>query len=198
MLNVLNSVPDSLKEYVDRNAGTVWQVYKALRANKRQGTVGVKTRSMVTSTGKKPYKQKKTGSARRGSFVSPLHVGGGVAHGPKMRDYREAISKNMNKTALGVALASRIQAQKVILGSLNVESGKTKDAAKVLSAYREPVGSIVVCFDEISESSVRAYRNLREVKLVNPQNLNVLDLLTSRKLVITEKAFQALVQRINA
>ncbi|WP_233231182.1 50S ribosomal protein L4 [Silvanigrella aquatica] len=182
--------------YADRNKGTLWQVVKAYRANQRQGTVGVKTRAMVKSTGKKPYKQKKTGSARRGSFVAPLHVGGGVAHGPKARDYRQAIPLKMSRVALGIALSERVKSGKIFVGALDFPSGKTKDAASALKNVADLSGNTLVCLSNPNDSTIRALRNIRGVHLVSPEQVNAFTILQARSLIASPEAFKVLESRI--
>jgi large subunit ribosomal protein L4 len=196
MLKKIEKLPEWLAESAEGNLGTLWQIVKAYRANRRQGTVGVKTRAMVRSTGKKPYEQKKTGGARRGSFVSPLHVGGGVAHGPKARDYRQALPEKMAHQALRLALAKRVQAGLVFEGNLAVESGKTKDAAAILKSIFTGVGKVIVCLSEPSEMTIRAYRNIRGVILVSPGQLTAIDVMESRHLVVAPAALSAVQTRL--
>jgi large subunit ribosomal protein L4 len=196
MLSKIETLPESLVSYADRNKGTLWQVIKAYRANQRQGTVGVKTRAMVKSTGKKPYKQKKTGSARRGSFVAPLHVGGGVAHGPKARDYRQAIPVKMSRVALGIAISERIKSGKIFVGSLDFPSGKTKDAASALKNVADLSGNTLVCLSNPNESTIRALRNIRGVHLVSPEQVNAFTILQARSLIASPEAFKVLESRI--
>lgn len=199
MLSKLEALSEVLVNYADRNKGTLWQVVKAYRANQRQGTVGVKTRAMVKSTGKKPYKQKGTGSARRGSFVSPLHVGGGVAHGPQARDYRQAIPGKMSKVALGIALAERVKSGRVFLGGLDFPSGKTKDAAAVLkNVVDTSVGTTLVCLENPSEKTMRALRNIRGISLVKPDQVNAFTLLQARHLIASAEAFKVIESRLAA
>lgn len=196
MLSKIETLPESLVSYADRNKGTLWQVIKAYRANQRQGTVGVKTRAMVKSTGKKPYKQKKTGSARRGSFVAPLHVGGGVAHGPKARDYRQAIPVKMSRVALGIAISERIKSGKIFVGALDFPSGKTKDAASALKNFADLSGNTLVCLSNPNESTIRALRNIRGVHLVSPEQVNAFTILQARSLIASPEAFKVLESRI--
>jgi large subunit ribosomal protein L4 len=196
MLSQMKALPGWLTESADRNVGTVWQIVKAYRANQRQGTVGVKTRATVASTGKKPYKQKKTGGARRGSFVANLHVGGGVSHGPKMRDYRQALPSQMTQLALKIALAKKMQAGSVFSGEFAVESGKTKDGSKAIGAAHSKIGTTVVCLSQPSELTLRALRNLRGVQLVSPEQLNAFHIVQARSVVISAGALKALEQRV--
>lgn len=196
MLSKIEALPESLVSYADRNKGTLWQVIKAYRANQRQGTVGVKTRAMVKSTGKKPYKQKKTGSARRGSFVAPLHVGGGVAHGPKARDYRQAIPTKMSKVALGIALSERVKSGKIFVGALDFPSGKTKDAASALKNVADLSGNTLICLSNPNENTIRALRNIRGVHLVSPDQVNAFTVLQARSLIASPEAFKVLESRL--
>lgn len=196
MLNKIEKLPTWLSGTEERSKGTLWQVVKAFRANLRQGTVGVKTRAMVQSTGKKPFKQKRTGSARRGSFVANLHVGGGVSHGPVARDYRQATPAKMNLLALKLALSEQVRAGLVFQGKVDVTSGKTKDAAKLLEGVVGKVGKTVVCLSKPSETTVRAFRNIRGVVLVSPEQVNALDLIEARAVVVAPEALSALEARV--
>lgn len=198
MVSKIQSVPAWLADGTDRNLGTLWQVVKAYRANQRQGTVGVKTRGMVKATGKKPYKQKKTGSARRGSFVANLHRGGGVSHGPKMRDFREPIPKQMASLALKIALAQRVKSGKVFSGAIDVKSGKTKDAAALLKGIQEIAGKTIVCLSSPSAETLRAFRNIRGVVLVTPEQVNAFDIVQARALVTSTDALKVIENRFAA
>lgn len=197
MLTKVENLPKSLAEYADRNKGTLWQVVKAARANLRQGTVGVKTRAMVQSTGKKPYKQKKTGNARRGSFVAPLHVGGGVAHGPKARDYRMPIPAKMAKVALGIAVTDRIQCGQFFVGALHFPNGKTKEAHALLKQSLGFKGEkTLICLSNADENTVRALRNIRGVHLVSPEQVSAFTILQNRNVIATAEAFKVLESRL--
>lgn len=197
MVQQLKTLPSWLNEAAQKTHGILWQVVKSYQSNQRQGTVGVKTRSAVVSTGKKPYKQKKTGNARRGSFVSPLHVGGGVAHGPKMRKYLEVVSPNLSRVAVKLALAKKMQAGFVFSGAVNFESGKTKDAFKALKSALPQVGQTIICLDNPSEKTLRAVRNIRGVSCIPASQLNALHIIECRSLVISEGALKALESRVS-
>lgn len=198
MVNKVEKIPAWLSESEGQNKGTLWQIVKAYRANLRQGTVGVKTRAMVRSTGKKPYKQKRTGNARRGSFVAHLHVGGGVAHGPVARSYRQALPTKMALQALSIALAERAKAGGLFEGALKVASGKSKDAATLLKSCLAPVGKTVVCLDKMDELTVRAMKNLRGLVLVKPEQLTALDVVEARSVVLTPGALKVIEARLKA
>lgn len=197
MLSKIETLSEILVNYADRNKGTLWQVVKAYRANQRQGTVGVKTRAMVKATGKKPFKQKGTGGARRGSFVAPLHVGGGVAHGPQARDYRQAIPGKMSKVALGIALSERVKSGKIFLGSIDFPSGKTKEAAaSIKTVVDTTLGNTLICLNNPTETTIRALRNIRGVSLVKPEQINAFTLLQARNLIASTEAFKIIESRL--
>lgn len=198
MVKKLEKIPTWLTEAEGQNKGTLWQIVKAYRANLRQGTVGVKTRAMVQSTGAKPYKQKRTGQARRGSFVAHLHVGGGVAHGPVARSYRQALPTKMTLQALSIALAQRVKSGGFFEGALLVASGKTKDAAALLKPCLPVVGKTVVCLDKADENTIRAMRNIRGLVLVKPEQLTAFDVVQARSVVVTPGALKVLEARLKA
>ena len=202
-MKAIDTVPAWAADGLERNAGTVWQVVKAYRANLRQGTVGVKTRAAVRATGKKPYRQKKTGNARRGSFVSPLHVGGGVAHGPKARSYRQRITPKMGALALKIALAHRARDGKVLsAAALSFDAGKTKVAhAALLAAHPDlGLGKTLVCLEGLgtdrASPTFRALRNIRGVVLVSPESLNAFHVVQSRVLVTTHGTLDVIGARL--
>ena len=196
MISKVSNLPEWLGEDAKGNLGTLWQVVKSYQSNRRQGTVGVKTRSLVKATGKKPYKQKKTGSARTGSLVNNIHVGGGVSHGPQMRSYREAIPAGMARKALALALAKRVEAGRVYTGDLVVETGKTKDALKLVSGALEQFGKTLVVLDAPSAETIRAFRNIRGVVLVRPEQVTALDIMETRNLLTTGAAWAQLAGRV--
>ena len=197
MLNKISDLPGWLAGSEKSNVGTLWQVVKAYRANLRQGTVGVKTRAMVRSTGKKPYAQKHMGRARRGSFVSPINAGGGVAHGPKARDYRQHINKKMGRAALRIALAKKIVAGDAFGGELSL-SGKTKEAAVGLKGIHGNVGKTVVCLPDYNVESLKALRNIRGLVLRSPSQLTALDVVVSRKVVFVGSSLDKVGERIKS
>lgn len=196
MVTKIEKMPAWLEDAAEGNLGTLWQVVKSYQSNRRQGTVGVKTRSLVKATGKKAFKQKKTGNARHGSMTSNLFVGGGVAHGPQARSYREAIPTGMARRAMAIALSRRIQSGQVFTGALEVLSGKTKDAAKLVAPGLERVGKTLVVLKDPAEETIRAFRNIRGVILVQPEQVTALDIMETRNLITTEGALQILQERV--
>jgi large subunit ribosomal protein L4 len=197
MISKVSNLPGWLDEGAQGNLGTLWQVVKSYQSNRRQGTVGVKTRSLVKATGKKPYKQKKTGNARTGSMVNNIHVGGGVSHGPQMRSYREAIPDGMARKALALALAKRVEAGKVYTGELGIATGKTRDAAKLVAACVEEFGKTLIVLDAPTPETIRAYRNLRGIVLVSPEQVTALDVMETRNLISSPGAWSRLEGRVS-
>ncbi|MEO0081983.1 MAG: 50S ribosomal protein L4 [candidate division WOR-3 bacterium] len=117
------------------HSSLVWESVKAFLANQRQGTAATKTRGEVSGTGKKPYRQKHTGRARHGSRRSPIFVGGGIAWGPKPRDYSQAIPKKKRRAALVSALSARhAEGGIVVVEDFELNQPKTKELVGILKA----------------------------------------------------------------
>jgi large subunit ribosomal protein L4 len=129
-------------------------------------------------------------------MVNNIHVGGGVSHGPQMRSYREAIPAGMARKALALALAKRVEAGCVFKGTLSVPSGKTKEAAQLVAAGRGEYGKTLVVLDSPSVETIRAFRNLRGVVLVSPEQVTALDIMETRSLVTSDGAWALLEGRL--
>ena len=196
MISKLTQLPEWLGNDAAANLGTLWQVVKSYQSNRRQGTVGVKTRSLVKATGKKPFKQKKTGNARAGSLVNNIHVGGGVSHGPQMRSYRENIPEQMARKALGIALAKRVESGHVFTGNLEVPSGKTKDAAQLAAPGLDRLGKTLIVIESPTVETLRAFRNIRGAVLVSPSQVTALDVMETRNLITNNAGWKAIQDRL--
>ena len=180
-----------VKEYL------LWEVVKAQRAAKRAGTHATKTREFVRGGGKKPYKQKGTGSARQGSSRAPNFVGGGKVFGPHPRDYSYTVPKKVRRAALACALSLRAQEKKlVVLDKLPFEAPKTKRLAGILKALG--VNSAVVVDGKENVQLSKSARNLPSSKFLPPEGLNVYDILDHVGLIITEGAVRAIEARIQS
>ena len=174
------------------NEHLLWECVKWQRAKRRSGTASTKTVAFVRGTNKKPYKQKGTGNARRGTERAHHHVGGGRAFGPKPRDYEYAMPKKAKKGALRSALSLRVKEQKlIILDRFSVE-GKTDAAAKkrltkqvqaVLTKLG--IGEALIVDGRDNEWLARGTKNLTSAKWIAPEGLNVYDVLNYETLVIT-------------
>lgn len=166
---------------------TVTDVVKSQLANERQGTVSTKTRSFVRGGGRKPWKQKGTGRARCGSTRSPIWPGGACVFGPLPKIYDLRPPKKMVDKALKGVLTNKATENLVrIIENLSLETGKARDVRNLLKTFNLAKALLVVA--EISETALRATSNLPNVKLVTPMNVNVVDLLRYKHLVISDKA----------
>ncbi len=167
---------------------------QAYLAGLRSGTHKVKTRSEVSGSGKKLWKQKGTGRARMGSVRSPLWRKGGTAHGPVPRDYGQDLTSGEKKSALKSALARKVKDQEVVvLESLAVPTHRTKDLATLLAKLG--VGGKVLLVDRLDNQNLElASRNHPEIKTVDALAVNVYDVVDRSYLVVSEQALGRLVE----
>ncbi len=167
------------------------------RANRRSGTAHTKSKADVNLSGAKPWRQKGTGRARAGYKSSPVWVGGGVAFGPKHRDYSKKISKATKRLALRKAFSERIKAGDVlIIDSFAVAEPKTKQFLKVIQEITPEPKTLVIAaaFDE---NTYRAARNVQPTLLMNAADVNAEHVLLFKKLVLTQDALVQIAERIN-
>ncbi|SDD58775.1 large subunit ribosomal protein L4 [Terribacillus halophilus] len=158
------------------------------RASMRQGTHKVKGRSEVRGGGRKPWRQKGTGRARQGSIRSPQWVGGGTVFGPTPRSYSYKLPKKVRRLALKSALSSKVQEENIlVLENLAFDAPKTKDVVAMLNALNVDSKVLIVTADK-DETVARSANNLKNVKVLTQSEVNVLDLLTHDKLILTKEA----------
>ena len=162
-------------------------------ASTRQGTHSTKTRAEVSGGGRKPWRQKGTGNARQGSIRAVQWRKGGIAFGPKPRDY----SKKQNKKARRLALLSALSYKAtdneiVLLDSIKFETNKTKEMLKLLNILGLANSKVLLVIDELDENICLASRNLGNVLIVLPTEVNTYDVVNSDKMVITEAALKKL------
>ena len=170
------------------NKAVVHQVLVRQLANARQGTASTKTRSKVAGSTRKLFRQKGTGSARAGSIKSPLRRGGGITFGAHPRDYHQAVPKKMRRLALRCVLSAKVGDQELILVEhLNLEKPRTKQMAGILAALGVDSSTLIVTA-EVAENVVKSARNLPRVKTTPADLLNVGDLLSHTKLLMTVAA----------
>jgi large subunit ribosomal protein L4 len=173
-------------------------VVVAYRAARRSGTANTKSKADVNLSGAKPWRQKGTGRARAGYKSSPVWVGGGVAFGPKPRDYRKTISKTVKRAALKKAISERIRANEVMtVTALEVSAPKTKDFLTLISPITGSDSALIVS-NTFSENTYLAARNVSHVHLVRSADVNAEDLLRYKKVVITTAALDEIAKRINS
>ena len=164
---------------IEPNKSVMHQVVVAQLAARRSGTAKVKTRAEVRGGGKKPWRQKGLGRARHGSSRSPIWVGGGVAHGPKQRDYSQRTPKKMKRLALRSALSARASEGAVkVIESFDWEEPKTKLATALLSEVGAGNKALVV-LGRPDTTIERSFRNLDNVVLCRAGQLNTYDVLWS-------------------
>ncbi len=179
------------------NVPLMHQAFERQRANARLGTHKAQTRSEVNRTTRKWYRQKGTGRARHGSRSANLFVGGGVAHGPKVRDYPKKMPRKMRQAALRAALSAKAKEEEIIVvGGLEMDVPKTKHMASTLESLGAD-GSVLLLLPERDEIVEKSARNLPNVKVLNANYLNIRDLLSYDKIVMTMDSLQV-IERILA
>jgi large subunit ribosomal protein L4 len=182
---------------VQVNVPLIHQVVVAQLAAARSGTHDTKTRGEVRGGGKKPYRQKGTGRARQGSLRAPQFTGGGIVHGPTPRSYAQRTPKKMKAAALRGALSDRARNNRVHVVASFVEATtpSTKSALKVLSAVADTRHVLVVANYRDEQVTWKSLRNLPNVHLLDPGQLNTYDVLVSDDVVFTEAALARFVGR---
>lgn len=161
-------------------------------ANQRQGTQSTKTRSEVSGGGIKPWRQKGTGRARQGSIRSPQWTHGGIALGPKPRDYSYNLNKKVKRLAMFSALSAKAaDGELVIVDTFNVPEFKTKTVVSMLAAVGATGKSLIVA-PEVDQKLVKSAANIAGVKTAVVTALNVYDIINARKLVINVDAAKKL------
>lgn len=173
---------------IEPNESVVYDAITMQRASLRQGTHAVKNRSAVRGGGRKPWRQKGTGRARQGSIRSPQWRGGGVVFGPTPRSYSYKLPKKVRRLAIKSVLSEKAQnGELIIVEGLTFEAPKTKEFRQVLQNLNVNEKALVVIEDENQFAEISA-RNLPGVKVVSPNNVNVLDVVSFDKLILTQSA----------
>ncbi len=168
-------------------------VVREYRASLRAGTHATKTRAFVSGGGKKPYKQKGTGNARRGSSRSPIMRGGAALFGPQPRDYSFKVNKKVRSLALKMALSSRVQEGLMVVKGITLPEAKTKHFASVVNTLG--LSKALVVMPEMDDTLALSSRNLQGITLVTPDQVNVYDVLNHKQLVLLENAVPLLEAR---
>ena len=164
---------------LDPNVAVMHQVVTAQLAARRSGTQSTKTRAEVRGGGAKPWRQKGTGRARHGSIRSPQWRGGGVALGPKPRDYSQKTPKKMVRLALKSALSDRAASERVVVvDEWNFELPKTKTAVATLDAL-DVEGRVLIVVNQNDSNTWKSFANLDRVHVISPGELNAYDVLVS-------------------
>jgi len=172
---------DDVREYL------IHEAVKIQLANRRQGTVAVKNRSAVSGSGKKPFKQKGTGQARQGCARAPQYPGGGVAFGPQPKTYSLSMNKKARKAALRSALSMLYKKDAItVLNSFELPTIKTKAFVEVLSAFN--LDKTLVITDTANLTLELSARNVKNVKVLGPEGLNIFDIMKYQSVIFTEAA----------
>ncbi len=170
---------------IEPNLAVLHQVITAQLAAKRSGTASTKTRGEVRGGGRKPWRQKGLGRARQGSIRAPHWVGGGVAHGPKPRDFTQRTPKKMKRLALRSALSARASEEAVmVIEDIDWSTPKTKQAVTLLEAIGAGGKSLVV-LGKLDGTAGRSFRNLPDVHLCEPGHLTPYDVLWADQVIFT-------------
>jgi large subunit ribosomal protein L4 len=209
-VTVYNQAAEALKDLelsvqifgVKPNEELLHQAVVAQQANARQVLAHTKDRSEVAGSGKKPWKQKGTGRARSGSVRSPLWIGGGVVFGPRNnRNFKKKINQKMKQKALFMALSDKVATGTfVVLENMEVAEFKTKKFNSILTAVEKKVlkndrRDVLVLNDAKSDKLQYSARNLQGVKIINLENINLVDILNYKNLLLTEAAVKSLATR---
>jgi large subunit ribosomal protein L4 len=171
---------------IEPNVPVMHQVVNAQRAAARAGTHSTKTRAEVRGGGRKPWRQKGLGRARHGSIRSPQWAGGGVAHGPKPRDYSQRTPKKMKRLALRSALSTRAAAGQVkVVETFDVwDEPRTKQAVALLEAM-DVSGKVLLIAEDHERVAIKSFRNLRRVIASNLGQANTYDVLWADTIVMS-------------
>ncbi|GAB7232089.1 MULTISPECIES: 50S ribosomal protein L4 [Facklamia] len=173
---------------VEPNEAVIFEAVVMQRASLRQGTHAVKNRSAVSGGGRKPWRQKGTGRARQGSIRSPQWVGGGVVFGPTPRSYSYKLPKKVRRLALNSVLSQKVLDQKfVVVDELVFEAPRTKEFKQVLANLNINSKTLLVLEGD-NEAAYLSARNIPNVKVIDDENVNVLDVINADQVLITKAA----------
>ena len=174
------------------NEAVLHAAVRAFLMNQRQGTQSTLTRSEVSGGGKKPWRQKGTGRARQGSTRSPQWTHGGIALGPKPRDYRISMNKKAKRVALYSALSAKVAAKElIVVDDIQCNEYKTKTIVNMLNALGADRKALIV-LPEVNSFVVKSAANIPGVKTTLAHTINVYDILNANKLVVSKAAIAKL------
>lgn len=167
------------------NDGVIYEVVKMQLANRRQGTASTKTRSEIRGGGKKPWRQKGSGRARSGTSRSPIWRKGGTVFGPKPRDYSYKVPRKVRRAALRSALSMKLKNDELlVLRDFPMEGIRTKRFQEILNKL--DLKNVLIVLDRANEVLEKSSRNIRDVKMMRSEGINVFDLMKYRNLVLLE------------
>ena len=174
------------------NEAVLHAAVRAFLMNQRQGTQSTLTRSEVSGGGRKPWRQKGTGRARQGSTRSPQWTHGGIALGPKPRDYHIGMNKKAKRVALYSALSAKVAAgDLIVVDEIKVDGYKTKTIVNMLNALGADRKALIV-LDTVDKCVVKSAANIPGVKTTLANTINVYDILNANKFVVSKAAIAKL------
>ena len=169
---------------IEPNENVVHSVLVNYLANQRQGTQSTKTRAEVRGGGRKPWRQKGTGRARQGSIRAPQWIKGGIALGPKPRSYTYRVNKKERQLAIRSLLSAKVlDSELTVVDKLEVKEPKTSVMVKALTDLKVEGKTLIILADK-NENVVLSSRNIKGVKTISLNTINVFDLLNCNKLVL--------------
>lgn len=178
------------------NEAVVHQVIVGYLANQRSGTASTKTRSEVSASGRKLYRQKGTGQARAGASSSPTRVHGGVAFGPKPRSYRQKLNKKVRKIAISSILTDKLQnGNLTVIDEISIEKPRTKKIVELFDNL-ELSGKVLIVLDNDDKNVYLSARNIPGVDVTTSDLLNAYDAIWHEKLLFTKIAVGKLHERL--
>jgi large subunit ribosomal protein L4 len=179
--NVFNG---DVKEYL------IHEAVKIQLANRRAGTVAVKNRAAVSGSGKKPFKQKGTGQARQGCCRAPQYPGGGVAFGPQPKTYDLSMNKKARRAALRSALSMLYKSEKLtVVNNLDLEKISTSAFVTVLNSFS--IEKTLVVTDNQNRNLDLSVRNIKNVKILKSDALNIFDIMKYQRVIFTEQSVRS-------
>ena len=173
---------------IEPNESAMHLMVVSYLANQRQGTQSTRTRSEVSGGGKKPWRQKGTGRARQGSTRAPQWTHGGIALGPKPREYGIDVNKKVKRLAMKSALSAKVAANEmIVLDGFGLDAIRTKDVAAVLAAVKADKKTLIV-LPEKDDVVYKSARNLDKTNVTLVSTLNVYDILNCNTIVVLKDA----------
>ena len=174
------------------NDAVLYDAITLARNAMRQGTHNTKTRSEVSGGGRKPWRQKGTGRARQGSTRAPHWIKGGIVFGPHPRSYDKKMNRKERRLALKSALAYKnIDKELIVVDNFNLENAKTKDAKQALENLKVSKNVLIVV-NELDDNIILATRNLKNVNLLQANEINTLDIVAADNMIVTVDAVKTI------
>lgn len=174
------------------NDAVLYDAITLARNAMRQGTHDTKTRSEVSGGGRKPWRQKGTGRARQGSTRAPHWIKGGIVFGPHPRSYDKKMNRKERRLALKSALAYKnIDKELIVVDNFNLENAKTKDAKQALKNLKVSKNVLIVV-NELDDNIILATRNLKNVNLLQANEINTLDIVAADNMIVTVDAVKTI------